>query len=435
VSGSQATLGSVPGNDVQITGGTGDITDQTSVSIRTLNIAGNDNLFLDNPSSATLTVSGSGILKTGGNASTISGGGGVTAQGAEGDLVIRTALASDALTIATPILASTTGGLTKSGPGSLTLASPNYFTGPTNINGGTLTLGDPGALQNSTLNLSNSGGSLSFGSLTTATLGGLSGNQNLALTNASSGNVTVTVGGNNLNTNFYASISGGGSLTKVGTGTLTLSGVNSYTGPTSVTGGVLDVTGSMTNGITPADSGALGSVAVNNGGVLAGTGILGPVTVNSGGSLQPGNLSGLPASPLNVASLTLSDGSAFALNLGAFTSDSVVAAGAISLSGAVNLTLNLTADPTEGTAFTILSGASVSGDLSWQGAALSEGSLFSVTTGSFSQLFEITYEGAAGTAVDLIAVPEPPSIATLFGSFGVLLGWNRLRRRRHSSRV
>ena len=70
----------------------------------------------------------------------------------------------------------------------------------------------------------------------------------------------------------------GGSLTKVGDGTLTLSGANTYTGGTYVSGGILVIANSSGSG-----SGT-GTVTVESGGTLGGTGMIsGPLTVDSGG--------------------------------------------------------------------------------------------------------------------------------------------------------
>ena len=130
--------------------------------------------------------------------------------------------------------------------GPLTLSASNTFTGVTTINsGGNLLLANPNALAMSTLDTSG-GGSLSFGSLTNAFFGGLQGSGNLVLANANKNpaDVALTVGGNNASTTFPGSLSdqsGGGSLMKVGTGTLNLGGYNTYGGGTTLNAGVLQL--------------------------------------------------------------------------------------------------------------------------------------------------------------------------------------------------
>jgi fibronectin-binding autotransporter adhesin len=98
-----------------------------------------------------------------------------------------------------------------------------------------------GTLQGTTLNYDNQGGVLSFGQSTALTLGGLKGSQNLALTNANSAGVTLTLGGNTQSTSYSGVLSGAGSMTKVGAGDLTLGGANTFGGSLAVSEGSLSI--------------------------------------------------------------------------------------------------------------------------------------------------------------------------------------------------
>ena len=70
-----------------------------------------------------------------------------------------------------------------------------------------------------------------------------------------------------------------GTLEMKGAGTLVLSAVNTYTGPTNVNAGALQVNGSIaTSSLT----------SVNNGGTLAGIGTVGNTQINGGGIFAPG---------------------------------------------------------------------------------------------------------------------------------------------------
>lgn len=139
------------------------------------------------------------------------------------------------------------------------------------------------------------------------TLGSIEGAGLLSL-----GAKTLTVGGNDLSTEFSGVVQdgglgggNGGALTKTGAGILTLSGGNTYTGATLVSGGRLLVNGAL----------ARGGVDVEAGATLGGRGtIAGPVTVADGGALAPGPAGG--AGTLTVAALTLGAGATLKVDLG-----------------------------------------------------------------------------------------------------------------------
>ena len=120
--------------------------------------------------------------------------------------------------------------------GTFTLGAANTFSGDTELAGGTLALTSSIALQNSPLNLAaGDTGTLNFGTLTAATIGGLKGSRNLALTNSSGAAVALTVSNGNPGTCVYSGgLTGGGSVTKAGAGTLVLSGTNTFSGVLNV---------------------------------------------------------------------------------------------------------------------------------------------------------------------------------------------------------
>ena len=77
-------------------------------------------------------------------------------------------------------------------------------------------------------------------------------------------------------------ISGDGGMTKSSAGVLTLGGVNTYTGATTVDAGKLVVNGSISGS----------AVTVQSGGTLGGSGTVGTLTLESGGTISPGNSPG-----------------------------------------------------------------------------------------------------------------------------------------------
>jgi autotransporter-associated beta strand protein len=136
--------------------------------------------------------------------------------------------------------------------------------------------------------IANAGGNLDISGLSTGgmTAGSIEGAGIFNL-----GVKQLTVGSNNLSTTVSGTINGaGGSLVKIGNGTLTLTGINTYTGPTTVDAGALIVNGSIASS---------SSTAVTFGGLLSGTGTVGNLTIGPGGTFAPGN--GTPGSSMTVA--------------------------------------------------------------------------------------------------------------------------------------
>ena len=191
---------------------------------------------------------------------------------------------------------SGSGGLNKSGSGLLTISNSNGFTGTTMISAGTVQLGSANALLNSTVSLGVSNGLRFVAGNTAATIGGLAGGGNLALQDGGNNPVTLTVGNNGASTNYSGVMSGSGGLVMAGTGTLTLSAVNTYSGATTIGAGTLAISGSgalnNTNLLRIGAGGTLDLSGNNNnelqqsGGTLSVSGIL-AVTTNTAHTLYP----------------------------------------------------------------------------------------------------------------------------------------------------
>lgn len=227
----------------------------------------------------TLTVTSGAVVASGGSYTigASANDGTVAFDATEGNVMVG----NDAVLTINSVITGSNGltiGLTDSdsSAGTLVLGGANTFTGTTTITGNhsglRLTLAHPLALQGTTLNYHSYGAGLRFGAndtakglvfdLTSATIGALVGGQGLALTNSgpSGGGVALTVGSdlNSENSTFNGTISGAGSLIKDGSGTLTLSGGanNTYTGSTTIRGGILKlnkVSGSTTYTAIPGD--------------------------------------------------------------------------------------------------------------------------------------------------------------------------------------
>lgn len=238
-----------------------------------------------------------------------------------------------------------TGGLTKTGANSQDLTGASSYSGPTNVSGGLLRIGPGGTLPNSRA-ITISGGAgfeavnpNALSPLAVVTLSGansrllVTGDQSIgALAGTADTRVTfgsgrrLTVGGSNGDSQFAGDLGpdGNGSLTKTGTGALTLSGVNGYAGATTVNGGTLVVNGSIANS---------SGVALNAGATLGGSGTVPSVTV-AGGTLSPGNS---PGTLTIDGDLTLDAASTYRAELQGPLADRIVVTGTAALAGRLQL--------------------------------------------------------------------------------------------------
>ena len=276
----------------------GHINSQGTQRFETLHIASNIQYTLGNSQKVTV----SGILKTGNvpGGATISGGAYLEAD-PNAEMTIRTARENDFLTIITPIVANGINAVTKTGSGTLTLSGVNTYSGGTYVTDGTLKIGASERLLNT-------------GSLTVA--GGTFDVQNFTETvgtvTLSSGTISGTGTGTVIGSSYdvqsgsvSAILAGPSSLAKNTEGTVTLTGVNTYTGTTTVNTGDL---------VAAAPSGsALGSTSA--------------IIINADGDLILGASNQIN----NVAPVTLAGGT---LSTGGFSEGTTSSAGA----GALNLT-------------------------------------------------------------------------------------------------
>ncbi|MDX8916472.1 fibronectin-binding autotransporter adhesin ShdA [Salmonella enterica] len=240
--------------------------------------------------------------------------------------------------------------LTKEGDGTLVLSNTANDYGNTDINGGTLSANDAAALGSGDVAIAeNAKLELSQGTLDNNVTGGgqivKSGSDELIVTgdNTYSGGTTITGGtltadhADSLGTGAIVNsgvlqvgegelentLSGSGSLVKTGTGELTLGGDNTYSGGTTITGGTL----------TADHADSLGTGVIANSGVLqVGEGEL-ENTLSGSGALVKTGTGELTLSGDNTYSggTTIDDGVLIAANVNALGGGDVDNAGTLKL--------------------------------------------------------------------------------------------------------
>ncbi|WP_201495290.1 beta strand repeat-containing protein, partial [Rubrivivax sp. A210] len=309
------------------------------------------------------------------------------------------------------------GALTVSGTGAA-LLDGNAAVASIDINpGAALTLGSAGRLNGPTapaVNLGN-GATLTLGG--NETLGSLAGAGSASAVVALGG-ATLTTGDNNTSTTYAGVITGaqaGSRLVKTGSGSLTLSGSNSYVDGTTVSGGTLIASGGtaslgiggiavgsnrldINNGASLANAVAMGGGTVGN---SAGAGTLsGPLTLASSSSLSSQGGTGLTVSgaitgsgnlSVQAGTVTLAGSNGYSGTTAVATTGTLQVQGGAAIPDASALTLNGNA------ALVLLSSETLGSLTGGAGSGVDLGALTLTTGGDGSTTaFAGVIAGAAG---------------------------------------
>jgi len=196
----------------------------------------------------------------------------------------------------------------------------------------------------------------------------------------------LTISGTNANPATFAGVISGsnGRLVKDGTGTRILSGINTYTGTTTINAGSLVVNGSLA---------AASTVTVGASGTLGGNGIVNG-SVTAAGTIAPGASAGT----LTTGAATLTG--ILAVEIDGATSDKLLSTGVLNITGA-HLTVSLLAGGFSQSSYVIAEGTSLTGTFA------------SVPSG-----YNVSYSATRATLMQSAVVSNYASWATTNGISG-----------------
>jgi autotransporter-associated beta strand protein len=299
------------------------------------------------------------------------------------------------------------GSLVKTGPGVVTLSGSNTYAGLTGLRAGTLRLTHNAALGGATT------GTVANAGATLALVPGLNVPEPLTLagalqqsgasvgTSVWSGPIllqgaTPEVNVENSTLRVTSPISGGGSFTKTGGGTLNLTADNTYSGATVLSEGAL-----LVNGAQPQ------STVLLNGGALGGTGVVGQVFASGAGAkaVSPGASFGV----LATGNALFNSFTRFEVDLNGtspgVSHDQLNVSGTVTLGGSQLVPLTGPA-LASGMVMRILNNDGTDA-ITGTFTGLPEGATLATTNGL---LLRVTYQGGDGNDVDLRVLNPPPVV-------------------------
>jgi autotransporter-associated beta strand protein len=360
------------------------------------------------------------------------------------------------------------GGLIKSGSALLTLSSSNTYSAGTTVSAGTLTAGNVNAFGSGSMTLSasstldlnslaiantitNNGGTLANAASYTGTqsltaaasFGALGGTLSVinggsaSLTGAVTGTVSIAAGGSavlgnggslsqaslsnagtfivnkSVDSSLSTAISGAGGFQKLGSGILTVTGNNTFTGATTVSAGGLKVNGVLGSG----------SLSVAASAWLMGTGTInGPVTIS--GTLTPGASPGV----ITLASLVLTPTSSTVIEIAsagtrgtAYDGVSILDAGGLTYGGTMSIVFGGSAIAND-TTFDVFSftGSSTGSLAAVESSGYYAGTWTSLGSGTYQLVKDAQTITFSQTTGDVIVVPEPTAIALAAVGLGAM---------------
>jgi uncharacterized protein with beta-barrel porin domain len=312
---------------------------------------------LDSPISGSAATGGAGGgAGIGQGPNSVNGGAGATGVGQGTGIFLNGTMINIGVTSGTVAYADSIAGtgfnnvaINKTGVGMLVLNTTNTFVGNIDISAGTLAVASATNLGNANNGVAISDGA-TFAVTATATF---------AATH------TFSVAGNSMfdiaagtTTTIQGAISGGGTLDKTDTGTLVLSGTNTYTGGTIVTAGTLQAGSASALGTNTQFDVVAGATLNLNGfnqtfGLLTGDGTVTGATSTITGTFLPGN--GTPGSSMSiVGNLAFQSGAIYEVQLNPTTSSFAAVTGATTIAPTASVNATYAAGSYVSKQYTIL---------------------------------------------------------------------------------